>query len=46
MLTIEWIVSCVREQKYSFSRHADEERMNDNLLIAEIEKSIVSGAIL
>jgi hypothetical protein len=36
----------VEEENYLFSQHADKERMNDNLLISEIEESIISGSIL
>ncbi len=43
---IEWIKNKVNEEKYFLSKHADIERMNDNLTITEIEESIVNGKIL
>jgi hypothetical protein len=46
MMDMHWIVSRVKEGQYFFSQHADEERMNDNLLVSEIEESIISGSIL
>ena len=46
MITLEWIVSCVKRENYFFSQHADEERMNDNLTIKEIEESLLQGMIL
>jgi hypothetical protein len=46
MIDIKWIIECVQSEHYVFSQHADKERMNDNLLISEIEESIFSGSIL
>jgi hypothetical protein len=46
MMDIKWIIKSVQEEDYFFSQHADKERMNDNLLIAEIEESISAGSIL
>ena len=46
MMDIKWIIKSVLEENYFFSQHADKERMNDNLLIAEIEESISTGSIL
>ena len=46
MINLEWIVSKVTTDDYIFSQHADEERMNDNLMISEIEESIMGGSIL
>ncbi len=36
MMDIAWIAKSVKEAKYFLSQHADKERMNDNLLIAQI----------
>ena len=46
MIDLDWIISKIRENDYIFSQHADEERMNDNLMIFEIEESILHGSIL
>ena len=46
MINLEWIVSKVTTDDYILSQHADEERMNDNLMISEIEESIMGGSIL
>jgi len=46
MITIDWIVSKVKNDDYLFSSHADAERINDNLMIFEIQESILSGNIL
>lgn len=46
MFTIKWIREQVNSVKYYFSKHADQERQNDNLTIAEIEESLSIGSIL
>jgi len=46
MLDIEWIWKCVRENKYYFSKHGDQERQNDNLSIAEVEEALLMGRVL
>ena len=46
ILQIEWIIHCVKENRYYYSRHGDQERQNDNLFISEIEEAILSGKIL
>lgn len=46
MLQLKWIQQCVKQNKYYFSKHGDDERQNDNLLISEIEESILSGKVL
>ncbi len=45
-MTIDWIVSRVKENSYIFSKHADDERLDDNLMINEIEEAIISGFVL
>ncbi len=45
-MNLEWIVSRVKVDHYFFSQHADEERMNDDLMIDEIEEAILNGSIL
>lgn len=46
MFKIEWITERVQKSEYYFSKHGDQERQNDNLLIAEIEEALLSGRIL
>ena len=46
MIDIKWIIKSVEEENYFFSQHADKERMNDNLLIVEIEESLKIGSVL
>ena len=46
MINMEWILSQVKENRYFFSQHADEERMNDNLLVSEVEESLLQGTVL
>ena len=46
MLDIRWIVTKVRSKDYYFSKHADQERQNDNLVIEEIEEALLAGRIL
>jgi hypothetical protein len=46
MINIEWIVSKIYNDDYVFSQHADKERMNDDLMIFEVEESMIAGSIL
>ncbi len=46
MLEISWIKLCVQKNEYYFSKHADQERKNDNLTINEIEQALQSGNII
>lgn len=46
MFEISWIVEKVRNNEYYFSKHGDQERQNDYLLISEVEEAISSGRIL
>ncbi len=46
MFKIEWIIDKIQKKEYYFSKHADQERQNENLLIEEIEEAIFSGRIL
>ncbi len=43
---MDWIVSKVKKSDYFFSQHADDERKNDNLMLLEVEESILDGKIL
>ncbi len=46
MIEIEWIQEQIRQGKYFFSKHGDQERQNDNLTISEVKESLLSGRIL
>lgn len=46
MFEISWIIEQVRKNKYYFSKHGDQERQNDNLLISEVEEALLSGRII
>jgi len=46
MFRVEWIQERVNKNEYYYSSHADQERQNDNLTIAEVEEAILSGRIL
>ena len=46
MFDIDWIGAKVRSKNYYFSKHADQERQNDNLFIEEVEDALLSGRIL
>ncbi len=45
-MKIEWIKGCTEKGEYYFSKHADQERLNDNLMITEIDEALFSGRIL
>jgi hypothetical protein len=45
-MKIEWIQKCVKEEKYYYSKHADQERAKDNLTFTEIEEAISNGIVL
>ena len=45
-MDIEWLKQCVINGEYYFSMHGDEERMNDDLLISDVEEAVLSGRIL
>jgi hypothetical protein len=46
MIAEGWIKQCVRTDRYRYSRHADRERQNDGLALAEVEQALVSGRII
>jgi hypothetical protein len=46
MFELAWICQKIRENDYYFSKHAEQERQNDNLLIEEVEDAFLSGRIL
>ncbi|WP_133512195.1 DUF4258 domain-containing protein [Candidatus Thiosymbion oneisti] len=46
MLELKWIQDKVGKSQYYLSRHGDQERKNDNLVITEIEEAILNGRII
>lgn len=46
MISEPWIRQCAATARYRYSRHADRERQNDGLTLAEIEQALVSGRII
>ncbi|MCS6902796.1 MAG: DUF4258 domain-containing protein [Candidatus Bipolaricaulota bacterium] len=45
-LELGWIKERVRKNEYLYSFHADEERRNEGLRIAEVEEALLHGQIL
>ena len=43
---LEWIQQRVRSEEYLFTKHADEERRNDNLSIGDVENALLNGQVL
>ena len=46
MLSEKSIRNKIQKDRYYFSRHADHERQNDNLMILDVEEAILNGRIL
>lgn len=46
MFKIEWLIEKVKTGEYYFSKHGDQERQAENLLLIEIEEALKSGRIL
>ncbi|MEK7450054.1 MAG: DUF4258 domain-containing protein [Planctomycetota bacterium] len=46
MLSLEWLKERIRKNEFYFSKHADQERQNEDLTIQEIEEAVLSGRIL
>jgi hypothetical protein len=44
MFAIEWIRERTRSGEYYFSRHADQERQNEDLTISEVEEALLKNA--
>lgn len=45
-LELAWIQERVRKNEYLYTFHADEERRNEGLSIAEVEEALLNGRIL
>lgn len=46
MIAENWIKECAAAGRYRYSRHADRERQNDGLMLAEIEQALVCGRVI
>jgi hypothetical protein len=46
MIELEWIHKKIKSEEYDYSKHGDQERQNEILLITEIEDAILAGRIL
>ena len=45
-LQLAWIKERISKDEYLYTLHADEERRNDGLSIAEVEEALLQGQIL
>ena len=45
-LSIQWIRDRLDSDRYRVSRHADDERVADNLTLSEIRQALLTGRIL
>ncbi|MBP7869625.1 MAG: DUF4258 domain-containing protein [Candidatus Hydrogenedentes bacterium] len=43
IITIHWIKKCVLASEYLISKHAEDERKNDNLSLSDIESVLLNG---
>ena len=46
MLASEWIRDRVTRSEFYFSKHGDQERQKENLVLAEVEEALANGRIL
>jgi hypothetical protein len=45
-MDIAWIIDRISAQHYRWPRHADRERQNDALTLAEVEQALLAGRFL
>ncbi len=45
-ITIDWIKEKLIRKEYYFSNHADTERTDDNLTVADIKSAIINGRVI
>ncbi len=45
-MELDWIRTCVTEQRYAYSIHADRERQADALTLDEVEEALLNGILL
>ena len=46
MLNIDWVKEKISSNNYVITKHGNFERQNDNILLVELEETIVNGRIL
>jgi hypothetical protein len=46
MFDLEWIKNKIRNGEDFFSSHAEQERQNDNLTLAEVREALLNGIIV
>lgn len=46
MFDIAWIKTKIENTEEYFSKHAEQERQNDNLMISEVREALINGIIL
>ncbi|HAO22222.1 MAG TPA: hypothetical protein DCQ37_18205 [Desulfobacteraceae bacterium] len=46
MFDIAWIKNKIEKAEEYFSKHAEQERQNDNLMISEVREALINGIIL
>lgn len=46
MIDLDWIREKVKQTEYYFSKHGDQARQDDNLVLIEVEESLLTGRIL
>ncbi len=46
MLDAAWIRERVLAKRYYFSRHGDQERQNDNLMVSDIRTALLAGVVI
>ena len=46
MIDLAWLQDAVGRSEFFVTRHADEERLNDNLTIAELRQALLTGVII
>jgi hypothetical protein len=45
-MDIDWIKQAIKHNNYRYSRHADQERQNDNLSLVDIAQALLNGRII
>nr|VFJ45778.1 MAG: protein of unknown function (DUF4258) [Candidatus Kentron sp. DK] len=46
MLSIDWVRENLQRDEYYLSKHAEQERQNDNLTLSEIREALWNGVVL
>jgi hypothetical protein len=46
MSHLDWMRQCIREGRYVLSRHAEQERLEEDIDVAQIEEAILLGKII